>query len=609
MDEHATYRGRGPQQPRRGRSDAFGTGFSRSGFAAWSTPRSGKIRKPILRRCGCRWDRPSSPFHPAAATRCPISRRNRPRSTRSISTKPIFRCSSSSSPGCVPSPATPISGSFSARPPRPPTPNSIASGCGSLLDADARAYWDKRNMIGRPRHAYFTDGFYRHGMLGRFIGLAHLLAKFARIDLTALLNGKPDAPERIQALDRLHRLFHSPLARLITGTPALLFSLGIPPQQRALLGGGAPLNEVLHERLLRLINGHPNETNYFAWQALHRGYPGPGDRCLPPYLQRSQFERMRDGAGLIIPVHANLRLFLESLPAREVDAVVLLDFAGLDGAGGDPRALECDRPHRQRQCSRDLPHRRRGIAAGKRGARAAPANLASATRSEARSASSRTGPEFTAASTATSGAEAEPVGWSYNWVPRRLLADLRQNRDDTVLKIRFRWLRVGSLEAKMKDLVRYRAMESSAVRARCFTPLKAGGCSRKPRCGTTRRCKKSSPTPWLAATRRRPRSLQQKPPTRLIDANCSRAEPSRHPFGLVFASAEEERNPAFPGELSWSTERNGHEIHHNPTRGYADALRRLRACTEWRAERSGVHDRRPRQVRLPPAPHPPRGVR
>jgi S-adenosylmethionine-diacylglycerol 3-amino-3-carboxypropyl transferase len=194
-----------------------------------------------------------------------------------------------------------------------------------MLDADARAYWDKRNVIGRPRHAYFTDGFYRHGMLGRFIGLAHLLAKFARIDLDALLTGKVDAPERIQALDRLDRLFHSPLARLITGTPALLFSLGIPPQQRALLGAGAALNEVLLERLLRLVNGHPNETNYFAWQALHRAYPGPGDRCLPPYLQQSQFERMRNGAGLIIPVHANLRVFLESLPAREVDAVVLLD--------------------------------------------------------------------------------------------------------------------------------------------------------------------------------------------------------------------------------------------------------------------------------------------
>src|SRR6202051_3385455 len=107
-----------------------------------------------------------------------------------------------------------------------------------MLDADARAYWDKRNLVGRPRHGYFTDGFYRHGMLGRFIGLAHLLAKIAGIDLSALLNGKPDAPERIEALNRLDRLFHSPLARLITGTPALLFSLGIPPQQRALLGAG-----------------------------------------------------------------------------------------------------------------------------------------------------------------------------------------------------------------------------------------------------------------------------------------------------------------------------------------------------------------------------------
>src|SRR6267154_2472024 len=194
-----------------------------------------------------------------------------------------------------------------------------------VLDADARAYWDKRNSTGRPRYAYFTDGFFRHGVLGRFIGMAHVLAKFARIDLAALLHEKIGSPARVQALDRLHRLFHSPLARLITRTPALLFSLGIPPQQRALLGGGAPLNEVLHERLLRLIDVHPNETNYFAWQALHRGYPGPGDRCLPPYLQRVQFARMRNDAGLIIPVHASLPEFLEGLPAREVDAVVLLD--------------------------------------------------------------------------------------------------------------------------------------------------------------------------------------------------------------------------------------------------------------------------------------------
>ncbi len=45
-----------------------------------------------------------------------------------------------------------------------------------VLDAQTRAYWDRLNIIGRPRHAYFTNGFYRHGMLGRFIGLAHVPA-------------------------------------------------------------------------------------------------------------------------------------------------------------------------------------------------------------------------------------------------------------------------------------------------------------------------------------------------------------------------------------------------------------------------------------------------
>jgi S-adenosylmethionine-diacylglycerol 3-amino-3-carboxypropyl transferase len=91
------------------------------------------------------------------------------------------------------------------------------------------------------------------------------------------------------------------------------------------LGNGAPLNEVLHERLLRLINGHPSDTNYFVWQALQRRYIGPGNRCLPPYLQQCQFARMRNDAGVIIPVHSSLPQFLEGLPAREVDAVALLD--------------------------------------------------------------------------------------------------------------------------------------------------------------------------------------------------------------------------------------------------------------------------------------------
>jgi S-adenosylmethionine-diacylglycerol 3-amino-3-carboxypropyl transferase len=193
------------------------------------------------------------------------------------------------------------------------------------LDADARRFWDERDFRGRPRSSYFSNGFFRHGALGQFIGLAHRLARIAGIDLAVLLKDPVDSPVRIAALARVHRLFHSPVARLITKTPALLFSLGIPPQQRTLLGGDQPLNEVLYQRLLALINVHPNATNYFAWQALSRSYPGPGDTCLPPYLQKSRFGEMRKGAGLVTPVHANLRVFLESQPARQIDAVVLLD--------------------------------------------------------------------------------------------------------------------------------------------------------------------------------------------------------------------------------------------------------------------------------------------
>jgi S-adenosylmethionine-diacylglycerol 3-amino-3-carboxypropyl transferase len=93
--------------------------------------------------------------------------------------------------------------------------------------------------------------------------------------------------------------------------------------QRARFCAGRPLNEVLHERLLRLIDGCSDDINYFAWQALTRCYPGPGDSGLPLYLQRRQFARMRNDAGVVIPIDAGLLEFLQSLPAREVDAVAL----------------------------------------------------------------------------------------------------------------------------------------------------------------------------------------------------------------------------------------------------------------------------------------------
>ena len=195
-----------------------------------------------------------------------------------------------------------------------------------LLDAETRGFWDGRDLTARARYRYFSDGFYRHGALGRFIGFGHLIARLYRIDLQALLRGDAHDADRREALARLERLFQSRFARALTRNPAFLFSLGIPPQQRELLAAGERgLCDVLHERIRRLVDNHPTATNYFAWQALQRSYPGPGNACLPPYLQERHFERMREGANAVAPVHANIRSLLVALPARHVDAVILLD--------------------------------------------------------------------------------------------------------------------------------------------------------------------------------------------------------------------------------------------------------------------------------------------
>ena len=45
------------------------------------------------------------------------------------------------------------------------------------LDEATRRYWEGRDLIGRRRIGGFARGIYKHGLLGRFIGAAHLLAR------------------------------------------------------------------------------------------------------------------------------------------------------------------------------------------------------------------------------------------------------------------------------------------------------------------------------------------------------------------------------------------------------------------------------------------------
>jgi S-adenosylmethionine-diacylglycerol 3-amino-3-carboxypropyl transferase len=59
-----------------------------------------------------------------------------------------------------------------------------------FLDETTRSYWEGRDLIGRRRIGGFAKNIYKRGLLGNFIGTAHLLAKLYRVDLKDLLDAK-----------------------------------------------------------------------------------------------------------------------------------------------------------------------------------------------------------------------------------------------------------------------------------------------------------------------------------------------------------------------------------------------------------------------------------
>lgn len=195
----------------------------------------------------------------------------------------------------------------------------------SHLDDTTRRYWEGRDLSGRRRIAGFSSNIYKRGLLGNFIGVAHLLARLYRIDLSAIL-AAGSLEEQRQVFEReMAPVFDKRFVRWLTDQPASLFGLGIPPAQFDALAGNEPMAEVLRRRLAKLACDFPVGDNYFAWQAFGRGY-GRGERCpLPPYLQETNWQAVRERAGRIEVRHANLTEHLAAQPAVSLDRYVLLD--------------------------------------------------------------------------------------------------------------------------------------------------------------------------------------------------------------------------------------------------------------------------------------------
>jgi len=195
------------------------------------------------------------------------------------------------------------------------------------LDATTRAYWDGRDLTGRRRIDAFARNFYRHGLLGRFIGAGHAVARIYGAKLDDVLRA-PTLAEQRRAYEReIAPLFEKRLVRWLARRPSALYGLGIPPAQyQALAADGAGgIAEALKRRVEKLACDFPVNDNYFAWQAFGRRYAGSHDAGLPPYLQEANFAAVSQRAGRVTPYHGSFGDRLKQEPDRSLDGYVLLD--------------------------------------------------------------------------------------------------------------------------------------------------------------------------------------------------------------------------------------------------------------------------------------------
>lgn len=195
------------------------------------------------------------------------------------------------------------------------------------LPDPARAWWDGRDLLGRPRHRYFTRHFYRQGLLGQFIGLSHPLVRLLGGDLGKMAEAA--TPEEQKALFARHLapVFRHWLVRFLANRPLALYSLGIPPAQFDAIRRDAEdgMAADFCRRMERLLCDWPIQDNCFAMQAVHRRYDPARQSSLPMYLQRQHYAAIRDGLGALHPHHATLTEFLRGQPGASLDAYLFLD--------------------------------------------------------------------------------------------------------------------------------------------------------------------------------------------------------------------------------------------------------------------------------------------
>jgi S-adenosylmethionine-diacylglycerol 3-amino-3-carboxypropyl transferase len=195
----------------------------------------------------------------------------------------------------------------------------------SSLDMETRSYWEGRGLTGSRRLKQFQKNIYKHGLLGRFIGVGHRLAKFYGRNLNEFLVCKTVQEQRSYFESEIAPLFQKRFVKWLTNQKVSLYGLGIPPAQYEALAGTSTMADVLYQRLEKLTCDFSLGDNYFAWQAFGRGYAPGASGSLPLYLQTKNFQHLRENAARVNVNQINMTAALRAMPAGSVDRIVLLD--------------------------------------------------------------------------------------------------------------------------------------------------------------------------------------------------------------------------------------------------------------------------------------------
>ncbi|PRY80635.1 S-adenosylmethionine-diacylglycerol 3-amino-3-carboxypropyl transferase [Yoonia maritima] len=194
------------------------------------------------------------------------------------------------------------------------------------LDDETSDYWQSWTMRGR-RKTILSRGLYHHGVLGRFLGLIHLVAKVARVDFGVLLSANTLDEQKVFFDTQIAPLYDSRVIKFIANRRASLFGLGIPPAQYDKLAAdaGGDIVAVLRERTRKLFCDFPIQDNYFAWQAANRGYQPAPNASVPPYLEAQNFDIVRANASRVKVLNRSFTDVLAGQPNGSKQCYVLLD--------------------------------------------------------------------------------------------------------------------------------------------------------------------------------------------------------------------------------------------------------------------------------------------